>query len=120
MKRVSKRQAGVKPCKQVRLVDPLSPCWGFATLEVSVGTDRDLYTVEPVQSAIGGRAYHVVKQGLVEPLEDGSGHYHVLVDGAQSNCACKGFLRWGHCRHLWACQKAQERGWLGGKAVARD
>jgi hypothetical protein len=25
--------------------------------------------------------------------------YDVLIDGRKSQCECKGFLRWGHCKH---------------------
>jgi hypothetical protein len=44
-----------------------------------------------------GRAYRLEKS------DQGDGQpecYDVLIDGERSSCECKGFLRWGHCRHV--------------------
>lgn len=38
------------------------------------------------------------------------GSYDVLLDGSQSSCECKGFLRWGHCKHLQAAMQAASEG----------
>jgi len=112
MRKVMQKAPECKVSRQVELVQPLNPGWGFATLRIRVGRDEAVYTVQPTRSDIGGRAAHFVKQGPVDPCEDGSGHHDVLLDGADSYCDCKGFLRWGHCRHLYALEVALRRKWL--------
>src|SRR4051794_32520900 len=84
------RTVECKILRTVELVEPLHPGWGFATLRYRQGKDDDLYTASPVRSEIGGRGFEVTKQGLVEPLEDGTGHYYVLVHGEESSCECRG------------------------------
>jgi hypothetical protein len=37
---------------------------------------------------------------LVEKVGAPESSYHVNLSGAQSSCECKGFLRWGRCRHV--------------------
>jgi hypothetical protein len=112
MTKVNGRAPACKVSRQVRLLEPLNPGWGFATLQITVGKETSLYTVQPLPSDLGGRAAFFVKQGAVEPLEDGTGHYHVLAHGDESSCECRGWLRWGHCRHLWSLEVAIKRGWL--------
>jgi hypothetical protein len=84
---------------------------GYAVLRVRVGRDEATYTVEP-RKAPRGQAACYVKQGLVDVYEDGSGHHDVLLDGPMTTCDCKGFQRWGHCRHAWSLEIALRRGWL--------
>jgi hypothetical protein len=38
--------------------------------------------------------------------------YNVLLDGERSTCECKGFLRWGHCRHVEALTALRQAGKL--------
>jgi hypothetical protein len=34
------------------------------------------------------------------PEEGEPDHYDVLLDGTRSTCECKGFLHYGHCKHV--------------------
>jgi hypothetical protein len=38
--------------------------------------------------------------------------YNVLLDGERSTCECRGFLRWGHCRHVEALTALRAAGKL--------
>jgi hypothetical protein len=98
--------------RQVRLVEPLCPGWGFIVLEIRVGRDVATYTVSRERSELGGTAANFTKQGEVNVLEDGSGHHDTLLNGENSLCDCRGFEAYGRCRHLWALEIAVRRGWL--------
>jgi hypothetical protein len=111
MKKVSKRAPECKVGRQVRLVEPAHPFWAYVVLEITVGRDVAFYSVSR-QRSDWGQAFRFVKQGQVEPLEDGSGWHDCVLDGEDSICSCKGFTRWGHCKHLWASEVIVRRGWL--------
>jgi hypothetical protein len=112
MKKVSKKAPACKVSRQVRLLEPLSPGWGFLVLEVTVGRETAVYTVSRERSDIGGVAAHFVKQGEVNVHEDGSGHHDTLLDGEDSLCDCRGFAAYGKCRHLYALETCLRRKWL--------
>jgi hypothetical protein len=108
-------KAGSAECKvlrQVELIQPLCPGMGFLALRITVGRETAEYTVEPLKSDLGGAAARFVKQGVVEPLEDGSGWHDTLVAGEDTTCSCKGWQRWAKCKHTFALDVATRRGWL--------
>jgi hypothetical protein len=47
----------------------------------------------------------------------GSETYHVNLNGRESHCECKGFLRHGHCKHIDGLQALLAAGQLPGGAV---
>ena len=49
-----------------------------------------------------GTAFRLEKIGDDASCTDGE-IYAVCIDGTRSTCECKGFLRWGHCKHVDAC-----------------
>jgi hypothetical protein len=112
IRKATKRQPECKVLRQCRLVEPLSPGWGFIVLEITVGRDKATYTVSKERSELGGVAAHYTKQGEVEVHEDGSGHHDTLLDGENSLCDCRGFAAYGYCRHLWSLEICVRRGWL--------
>ena len=79
------RKKPARYCRVARSED------GTRTLTLRVGkqaTDYDLLEV----GADGGRGYELTKaDGTV---------YHVCVDGLASCCDCRGFDRWGRCKHV--------------------
>jgi hypothetical protein len=81
---------------------------GFAFsggLDIESNGRTTSYAVE-VLASDWGRAFRLTKQ-------DGSGtRYDVLVDGVASTCCCKGFTRYGRCRHVTALAQAIEEGSL--------
>jgi hypothetical protein len=96
--------------RQVRLVRAGGPGQPWSAVEITTGKETALYAVKAIRSEIGGRAFELVKQGEVEDGE--GGWYHVLVDDENTTCDCKGFLRWAHCKHEWACSRLAGRGLL--------
>jgi hypothetical protein len=87
------------------------------TLVLWLTTDRRItaYRIEAVPHDFGQTAFRLEKahQGDGEPEV-----YEVLLDGQQSLCSCKGFLRHGMskdgkgCRHIAGCQAAVNAGQL--------
>src|SRR5262245_39920716 len=65
---------------------------------LTVGKETAEYYVHPVPSEWG-------KAFKVEKLADNAEVYHVMLDGAQSTCECKGYLRWNRCKHRDGIQK---------------
>jgi hypothetical protein len=86
-----------RPERRVRLC--LAPAAGHpGVIRLTVGTEEPAdYFVQPVRADFG-RGFQVVK---IDLMADG-GAYHVNVGGGPHNgntCECKGFLKWGHCKH---------------------
>jgi hypothetical protein len=71
---------------------------GDATvLALTTGDGTTFYHLTPLDRGFGEAAFRLEKADA----GDGPGEvYDVLLDGARSSCDCKGFLRWGHCKHL--------------------
>lgn len=55
------------------------------------------YHLQELPTDLAGRAFRCEKHGHEEESS-----YDVLVDGRNSICECKGFNRWGHCKHVEA------------------
>jgi hypothetical protein len=89
-------------CKVTRLPRPvkirkarlLRQTEGEHILELLVGNQSFHYWLAEVASDFG-RAFRLTKWS-----SEGSGEYDILLDGIQSQCECKGWLRWGHCKHV--------------------
>src|SRR5262245_58431047 len=74
-------------------------------VSLTVGKETAEYFVWPVPSAWG-------KAFKVEKLAANAEVYFVNLDGAQSTCECKGFCRWGHCKHRDGLQVLVDKGLL--------
>ena len=87
------RKPRQKPARFVRLViKPDADSLGVVRLTVG-GRSAD-YLLTPLPADFG-RGFRVEKIGL-----EGRGEvYHVNLDGDRRACECKGFLKWGHCKH---------------------
>ena len=87
------RKPRPKPARFVRLViKPDADSLGVVRLTVG-GVSAD-YLLTPL-AADFGRGFKVEKIGL-----EGRGEfYHVNLDGDKRTCECKGYLKWGHCKH---------------------
>jgi hypothetical protein len=96
-----------RPERRVRLC--LAPAAGRpGVIRLTVGTEVCDYFVQPVRADFG-RAFQVVK---IDLMADG-GAYHVNVGGGPHNghlCTCKGFERWGHCKHCDSLAALVRRG----------
>ena len=71
------------------------------TFSITFTIGETAYAVYPLpcDPAIGSRAFRFAKQS-------GDGAVYDLYDGEFGwQCQCKGFLRWGHCKHTGTLQK---------------
>src|SRR4051812_23582840 len=97
------RQPRVKPIRRAHLTRANDSGGRILTLTI---TGRKIegfdYYFLPIPCA-DGAAYELRK------LLQGDGEtYHVLIAGPSSSCECKGFLRWGHCKHLESLTALQQ------------
>ena len=99
------RKPRPKPARRVNLLCPATPTMpGIVRIQVGDEPWTD-YNLAPIASAFG-RAFRLVK--LLGPHD----RYDVLLNGERSTCECKGFLRWGHCKHIGALYALAEKGHL--------
>jgi len=78
---------------------PLLPDCGV--VEVQAGRDATTYGVVSVPTTWNGRAFHFEKlEGDGTDAAERGYDCFVCTDARESRCDCKGFARWGHCRHL--------------------
>ena len=85
------RKPRTKPQRFIRLC--VKPCDGApGVVRITVGGKSQDYFLSPL-AADFGTAFLLEKIGAEEA-------YHVNLNGSQSSCECKGFLRHGHCKHI--------------------
>ena len=87
------RKPRTKPVRYVRLVIQPGPD-SLGVVRLMVNRKSVDYLLTPI-AADFGRGFRLEKIGLDF---DGS-TYHVNLDGDKKTCECKGFLKWGHCKH---------------------
>jgi hypothetical protein len=82
-----------RPTRTVRLVR--SPDRdGVGVFAVTAGGATAFYTLREIPCAIGGRGFAVHRLGV-------GNLYHVRIGQPEDcSCECKGFLRYGSCRHV--------------------
>ena len=99
----TKSRKRVKPERRIRVLKPMSD-GSAGVIAITVGKDEGVYAIRPIPADFGV-AYHLIK-GELEEQEDNTlrlrdaAHYDVCLNGPQSTCECKGFLRHGHCKHV--------------------
>jgi hypothetical protein len=83
----------VKPARSIRLcVKPVSNCAGV--VRITVGKEQADYFLTEIPTDFG-RGFLVEKIAVSgEPVS-----YHVNIDGDKRTCECKGYLKWGRCKH---------------------
>jgi hypothetical protein len=87
------RKPRVKPARSIRLcVKPVDGSTGV--VRIKVGKDSADYFLTEIPTDFG-RGFRVEKIGL----ECQEGAYHVNLEGGNKTCECKGYLKWGHCKH---------------------
>ena len=87
------RKPRTKPARSIRLeVRPEDN--GLGIVRINIGTEHDNYFLTLIPADFG-RGFKVEKIGLTcnEPP------YCVNIDGENKTCECKGYLKWGHCKH---------------------
>lgn len=82
-----------RQARTIRLIRPADRD-GLAVFCITLGSHATYYVAREISCEIGGRGFAVHRLGL-------GALYHVRVGEAQDcSCECKGFLRWGYCRHI--------------------
>jgi hypothetical protein len=87
------RKARPKPARHICLRHrPLGAIPGI--LEITIGKETAGYFITELKTDYG-------RGLLVEKIaaDDEEGKYQVNIDGHKETCCCKGFDRWGHCKH---------------------
>lgn len=69
-----------------------------------------VYAVETFPA--DGAGYGVCLLKLAPGTDATEGHYCLSVAPGGVACECKGFVRWGHCKHADAVSAALANGWL--------
>jgi hypothetical protein len=67
---------------------------GLGIVRITVGKEHADYFLTLIPADFG-RGFKVEKIGLHENEPP----YHVNIDTDKKSCECKGFLKWGHCKH---------------------
>jgi hypothetical protein len=80
-----------------------SRCW---FLRLFVGQAQTGYYLFPLPADFG-TAFRLDKIGV-----EGEATYHVNLNGEHTTCECKGFLKWGRCKHCSALLALQAAGRL--------
>jgi hypothetical protein len=94
MAQATKSRKRVKPARFIRLmVKPVDDC--PAVVRITIGTDQPADYFVTAQPADFGRGFFVEKIGIDCHGSD----YHVNIEADKRTCECKGYLRWGYCRH---------------------
>jgi hypothetical protein len=106
MSTVVNSHPGVKPGRTVRVAVRPTEVNPAAIIIIREPKYSDHYMVWPLPADCG-RAFKVEKF-----LASESPTYHILLaDDGKHSCECKGFLRWGHCKHISSllalCQAGQ-------------
>jgi hypothetical protein len=100
-----RKAARPKPARRINLLcKPTHTMPGIVRIQVGDEPWTD-YNLARIGSDFG-TAFRLVK--LLGPHD----RYDVLLDGRQSSCECKGFLRHGHCKHAAGLGKLVELGRL--------
>lgn len=100
---VKSRKPRTPPTRSIRLLVALNQQGRNAVARITVGKHESDYFVDCLTADVG-TAFAVEKIGGTEEER-----YAVNLNGDQSSCECKGFLRWGHhasktgvrsCKHI--------------------
>jgi hypothetical protein len=94
------RTARRKPERRIRVLEQPGPDTdGWAAIAITVGKQSDTYLLHTIPTDFDGAlAFEVEKlDNDLATVEQ----YHVLLadEPKETSCECKGFLRWGRCKH---------------------
>jgi hypothetical protein len=82
--------------KHARISTAVNGCFA---VELTVGTSRTAYYLQPLPSDFG-RAFRLTKFAGTPGTDKEAAAYEVCLDGPGSQCSCKGYLRHGRCKHV--------------------
>ena len=92
MTTATKTRRRVKPARTIRLAVPLNAEGQGGVVRITVGKDSADYFLSTVPADFG-TGFRLEKIGGTET-------YHVNLSPDGHSCECKGFGRWGRCKHV--------------------
>jgi hypothetical protein len=96
---------------------------GWAAVAITVGKQTDTYLLHTIPTDFGGGAIGFEVEKLDAELATLK-TYHVLLNGPESSCDCKGHCRHGHCKHREGLQVLVQSGRMphrsAGQMAAND
>jgi hypothetical protein len=95
-------KARKKPARFVRWALQPGVCSLQGVLVLTVGKEMSAYVVRPIPADGGGSGWELAKLRKTEDEEATVYHVHLDRAAGRHTCACKGFLRWSHCKHVSA------------------
>lgn len=109
------RKPRAKPARSIRILEqPSEDTCGWCAVALTVGKQTDTYLLHTVPCEFGNGAIGFEVEKLdanFNPAET----YHVLLNGEESTCDCRGFERWSHCKHKDGLETLVKLGKLSGK-----
>lgn len=96
--------------------DPFAPHVGTlpaaGVLVIESRRASAVYAVVEFPTGWDGRGFQLEK--TAGGTDDGQSGYSVFCgrNGQDVQCVCKGFERWGRCKHIAACEALIANGWL--------
>lgn len=86
---------------------------GCGALAIHTGRTVCAYAVTEFPTPWEGRAFHLAKPAGEPGTDPESDGYDVFCGrGGRAECDCKGFERWGNCKHAEGVRALLENGWL--------
>ena len=80
-------------------------------MAIDTGRSSAEYLVTEFPTGWDGRGFQLDK--LAGGTDAEAGGYAVFCGrGARASCECRGFLRWGNCKHADAVEACRANGWL--------
>jgi hypothetical protein len=112
------RKPRPRPARSIRVLEQAGPDTdGWAAVAITVGKQTDTYLLRTIPTDFGNGAIGFEVEKLEADLATVE-TYHVLLNGPESSCDCKGHDRWGHCKHRDGIQAAVQTGRLRFRSVA--
>jgi hypothetical protein len=92
---------------------------GAGVVEIQQRRASTKYAIAELLTGWDGHGFRFFKVEAESGTDKTEDAYDVFCarNGQDTRCDCKGFERWGSCKHLWTVQVLIENDWLRGDLV---